>query len=168
MAYARNVLFKPSEYFLDDQIDTSHMNYQREPFGVPTAPLEFASLPPTLDHLLEFAPTSHSIQYDQTSNVWRNMRSPWELYPLQTLGITMNILVPKATLIGSDERRSENGNNVGEENNNNRTIRRNTTNGATEKQTKKTTKKSILRSSKYKPRPPSQKFVTNQQQRRPR
>ena len=137
MAYARNVLFNPSEYFLDNRIDTRHMNYRREPFGVPTTPLEFASLLPTLDHLLDFAPTSHSIQYDQTSHVWRNMRSPWELYRLQTLGITMNVTPPTTTLVGRDERRREdengdsdkNGNN-GDNNDNNRTVRRNTTNGA--------------------------------------
>ena len=121
------------------------MNYRREPFGVPTTPLEFASLPPTLHHLLEFAPTSHSIQYDQTSNVWRNMSSPWELYRLQTLGITMNIPVPTETLIGSDERRRKNGNIEDDDNNNNR----NTTNGATKKQPEKTTQKGIIRPPKY-------------------
>jgi len=62
-AYARNVLFNPSEYFLNDRIDTSHMNYQRELVGVPTTPLEFASLPPTLDHL------RNSLQLPTQSNM---------------------------------------------------------------------------------------------------
>ena len=105
VAYARNILFNPSEYLLDDRIDTTTMNYRREPYGVPTTPAEFARLPPTLDHLRDFAPTSHSIQYDQTSNVWRNMRSPWGLYRLQTLGITMNVTPPTRILVGRDEKR---------------------------------------------------------------
>jgi len=54
VAYARNILFNPSEYLLDDRIDTTHMNYRREPHGAPTTPAEFASLLPTLDHLRDF------------------------------------------------------------------------------------------------------------------
>ena len=97
MVYAQNRVLNPRDYLLDDRIDT--MNIRREPFGFLTTPLEFANLPPTLNHLLGFAPTSHSIQYDQTSHVWRNTRSPWELYHLQMLGITMNITAPTTTLI---------------------------------------------------------------------
>lgn len=72
MTYARNILFNPSEYFLNDRIDTMHMNFRREPFGVPTTPLEFASLPPTFDHLLDFAPISHGDNNDNNRTVQRN------------------------------------------------------------------------------------------------
>jgi len=42
------------------------------------------------------------------------MRSPWELYRVQTLGITINTTPPTTTLIGRDERRSEDGNGNGD------------------------------------------------------